>query len=196
MGALLAGLFATAWQASIPNPLPTTERIESGELQAAGGDIETYRIRLLPVASFPDLPQAVASQLTRRGCMIPQSFEAQQPENVIHGSFRAAGSSDWAALCSIDSSTTLYVFLAGQFGNPITVRSQPDTQWLGADPGNSIFGSSWGIAVRSAANLRASHQLHGAATYDHDGIEDARLERSATVRYWDDGHWLVLDARD
>jgi hypothetical protein len=197
MGALLAGLFATGWQATSPNSLPgpgsNTERVESGEVKAAGGDVQSYRIRLLPVASFPDLPQGVVTELDRRGCMIPQSFEAQQPENVIHGSFRAAGSSDWAALCSVEGTTTLYVFLGGQFGTPVAVRSQADTEWLGADPGSSNFGSAWGISVRNAANLRASRQLHGATSFDHDGIEDARLERAATVRYWDDGHWIVLD---
>jgi hypothetical protein len=194
VAALVSGLIAAGWQTSPLHPVQdtNTERIERGEVQSPGGEVVRYRIRLLPVASFPDLPAAVGDQLNRRQCMIPQSFEAQAPENVIHGSFRAAGSDDWAALCSVDGSTTLYVFLGGQFDAPIALRSQPDTAWLGAEPGASIFGSGWGIAVRSAATLRASRQMHGAANFDHDGIEDARLERSATVRYWEDGKWLAI----
>ena len=202
VAALVSGLLAAGWQTS---PLPAvqnangapsnTEQIERGEIQSPAdpaNNVVRYRIRLLPIASFPDLPAAVGEQLSRRRCMIPQSFEAEAPENVIHGSFRAAGSDDWAALCSVSGSTTLYVFLSGQFDAPIALRSQPDTAWLGAEPGASIFGSGWGIAVRSASTLRASRQMHGAAEFDHDGIEDARLERSATVRYWQDGKWLDL----
>jgi hypothetical protein len=197
VAALMSGLIAAGWQSSPLHPVQdvNTERIERGEIQAPGGpagDVVRYRIRLLPVASFPDLPAAIGDQLSRRQCMIPQSFEAQAPENVIHGSFRTSGSDDWAALCSVDASTILYVFLGGQFDAPIALRSQPDTAWLGAEPGASVFGSGWGIAVCSAATLRASRQMHGAATFDHDGIEDARLERSATVRYWQDGKWLDL----
>jgi len=196
VAAVIAGLLAAGWQAAPPLSAPTStlnaERIESGESTSPGGDTESYRIRLLPLASFPDLPDAVAGQLSRRRCMIPQSFEAQAPENVIHGAFRASGSSDWAALCSVDGVTTLYVFLAGQFDAPVALRSQPDTAWLGAEPGSSTFGSAWGISVRSAADLDATRQLHSQAAFDHDGIEDARLERAATVHYHQDGKWLVL----
>lgn len=194
VAALISGLIAAGGQSSPLHTAPdtNTERIERGEVQSAASEVVRYRIRLLPVASFPDLPAAVGEQLSRRQCMIPQTFEAEAPENVIHGSFRAPGSDDWAALCSVDGSTTLYVFLSGQFDAPIALRSQPDTAWLGAEPGASVFGSGWGIAVRSAATLRASRQMHGAAAFDHDGIEDARLERSATVRYLEDGKWLNL----
>jgi len=177
-------------------PILNTERIESGELRSATGETVTYRIRLLPTASFPDLPAAIAAQLTQRQCMIPQSFEAKQPENVIHGAFRAPGSSDWAALCSSQGMTTLFVFFAGQFESPIALRSQPDSTWLEVEPGSSIFGSSWGIAVRSAAELRASPQMHHGATLDHDAIDDARLERSLIVHYYQAGRWLDLNRGD
>lgn len=191
--ALLSGLLAAGGQATAPHPATTnTEQIEQGTIEAPGGDRISYRIRLLPVSSFPDLPAAIAGQLGSRRCMIPQTFEAQAPENVIEGALRAPGSSDWAVLCSAAGTTTLYVFLAGQFDSPVAIRSQPDTAWLGADPGSSTFGSAWGIAVRGATNLRASRQLHGAADFNHDGIEDSHLEHASTVHYCLDGHWLTL----
>jgi hypothetical protein len=177
-------------------PILNTERIESGELRSATGETIAYRIRLLPIASFPGLPTPVAQVLMRRQCMIPQSFEAKQPENVIHGSFRAPGSNDWAALCSLQGTTTLYVFFAGQFESPLALRSQADSTWLEAAPGDTILGSSWGIAVRSAAELRASPQLHHGATLDHDAIDDARLERSLIVHYYQAGRWLDLNHSD
>lgn len=191
---LAAGMLASGWQAAAPGA-PTaaeTERLESGTLQTPDGRQETYRIRLLPVASFPDLPTEVATQLNRTGCMIPQTFEAQQPENVIGGAFRAPNSRDWAALCSVAGRTTLYVFFAGHYDSPEPLRSQADTLWLGAEPGSSVYGSAWGIAVRNAADMRESRQWNGSVHFDHDGIEDARLERSTTVHYWQAGKWLAL----
>ncbi len=174
-------------------PAVNAERIESGMIPTPEGKAIAWRIRLLPLSSFPELPSAVAAELSRRQCMIPQSFEAREPENVIHGAFRAAGSSDWAALCSAQAVTTLYVFFADQFDTPIALRSQPDTAWLGAEPGESVLGSSWGIAVRSASELRATPELRRGTTIAHDAIDDARLERSFTIHYFQDGRWIMLN---
>jgi hypothetical protein len=198
---LLAGLLAGAVAAgqTAPAPPANMERLEIGQLRSAAGVVENYRIRLLPVDSFPALPPPVAAWLRELGCMIPQTFEAQQPENVIHGDFRAPGSGDWAALCSAGGETTLYVFFAGQagqFDTPIPLRSQPDTYWLGHEPGSSVFGSAWGISTGAAADLRASSGIRAGFPIDHDGIEDAFLERSLTVRYFQAGRWQILFAED
>lgn len=197
---LLAGVLA-----AIGQPVPQVssapssgfaERVESGQVDSPSGKRASYRIRLLPLSSFPALPTEVAAQLSRRGCMIPQSYEAMQPENVIHGAFHAAGSSDWAALCSVEGTTTLYVFFAGQFGDPTALRSQPDTTWLGADPGQSVLGSAWGIATRTADQLRASPELRRLLAIDHDAIDDAQLEQAMTVRYYDGRKWLAVTTGD
>jgi hypothetical protein len=191
---LAASQLAALDRASAQTSPPSAERIESGQLESPGGDVLHYRIRLLPLASFPGLPVPVVAQLSRRDCMIPQSFEAQQPENVVHGAFRAPGSIDWAALCSASGSTTLYVFFAGQLDAPVALRSQPDTAWLGAEPGSSVFGSAWGIATLSVPELRASLHLRQPVPLDHDAIDDARLERSDVIHYFQDGKWLNLRA--
>jgi hypothetical protein len=172
----------------------SSERVESGAVRTAGGKIEHYRIRLLPLASFPSLPAPVVAQLNQRGCMIPQSFEAEGPENVIHGAFRAANSSDWAALCSVRGYTTLYVFFSGQFASPIVLRSQRDTAWLGAEPGSNLYGSSWGIATRPLEELQESPELQVPSDLDHDAIDDGRLEQSVTIRYYEAGKWIVLNS--
>lgn len=191
---LAASLAALPRPARAQNPLPNTERLESGELRSPSGAILHYRIRLLPLASFPALPPAVAAQLSRRRCMIPQTFEARQPENVIHGDFRAPGSGDWAALCSVSGSTTLYVFFSSQFDSPIALRTQPDTLWLGAEPGSLVDGSAWGIATLTLAQLRSSPQLRLAPSLDHDAIDDAHLEHSDVLRYFQSGSWTTLAA--
>lgn len=191
---LLAGYVAAAQNA--PAHSAALERIESGQARSADGAVENYRIRLLPVESFPALPASVADWLRRRGCMIPQSFEAQEPENVIEGAFRAPYSEDWAALCSVSGTTTLYVFFAGQFSAPVAIRSQPDDLWLGHEPGSSVYGSAWGVSTRTADDLRASTQIRPAFLIDHDAIEDADLERSLTLRYLTAGTWQILFSED
>lgn len=196
VAALCAGLMLAGGQSAVSPPATAGERVETGRFRAADGHEESYRIRLLPVSSFPQLPEQVAAQLERMHCMIPQTFEAQQPENVIEGAFHAPGSSDWAALCSVDGTTTLHVFFAGHYDTPEPLRSQADTLWLGAQPGSSIYGSAWGIAVRRAGDLRASRSLHVSGNIEHDGIEDAHIEHSATVHYWQAGKWQTLGGHD
>lgn len=195
---LLAGLLAGSLAAAQTAPAneTNTERIESGQVRSADGAPENYRIRLLPVDSFPALPPPIASWLRDRGCMIPQTFEAQEPENVIRGSFRAPGNEDWAALCSVGGRTTLYVFFTGDFSAPAPLRSQPDTLWLGHEPGSSVYGSAWGISTRTAHDLRSSAQIRPPFSIDHDAIEDADLERSLTLRYLVAGIWQVLSSED
>lgn len=197
---MLAGVLLATAQTAPPAPSAPpasfSERIESGQIATAAGKPVPYRIRLLPLSSFPALPAEVVVELSSRGCMIPQSFEAKQPENVIHGAFRASGSSDWAVLCSADGTTTLYVFFTGQWDAPTALRSQPDTAWLGANPGESVLGSAWGIALRSAGQLRASPELRHLLAIDHDAIDDARLERTLAIHYYEGGKWLTVTAGD
>ena len=83
----------------------------SGQVTVDGRPIP-YLIRHLPVNAFPQLPAAVQDALTRRGCLIPQTYEAHQPENVVHASLERHGSSDWAVLCSVDGTVSLLVFFA------------------------------------------------------------------------------------
>jgi hypothetical protein len=128
--------------------------------------------------------------------MIPQTYEAKQPENVIHGAFHAPGAMDWAALCSAGGTTTLYVFFAGQFDDPAALRSQPDTAWLGADPGESVLGSAWGIAARTAEQLRSLPEFRSLPALDHDAIDDAHLEHTTTVHYDHAGRWLTVAVSD
>lgn len=178
---------------------PQTEQLETGTLavdltphsepHSGSDDIvqRQYRIRLLPVSSFPQLPALIAQQLLQRGCMIPQTYEAHQPENVIHGSFEKKGSDDWAVLCSMNHVSTLYVFFQSDLANPILLRHQPDSNWLGVE-WSLDYGSAWGIATRPAQLI----QPPGSA--DHDGIDDAFVEKSTTVHYFDNGQWTARDA--
>jgi hypothetical protein len=197
---MLAGILLATGQTAPPAssvPVPgSAERIESGQIVTPAGKAVSYRIRLLPLSSFPALPAEVVEQLSRRRCMIPQTYEAKQPENVIHGAFDARGASEWAALCSSGGTTTLYVFPAEPFEAPTALRTQPDAAWLGSDPGESVLGSAWGIAVRTEGELRGSSEFRRLVPIDHDAIDDTRLERALTVHYDQGGKWLTVTPGD
>lgn len=175
---------AASAQVSAP---PRSEQVETGFAIIDGHAHVPYRIRLLPVSSFPQLPSGVAQKLDGMGCMIPQTYAAHEPENVISGSFEKKGSSDWAVLCSLHGVSTLYVFFQSNPALPIALRHQPDTLWLGKEWGED-YGSAWGIAVRPANMMRRSDQA------DHDGIEDDFLDQSSVVHYFREGHWTTLDS--
>jgi len=169
------------------SPPPQTEQTETGPAHLPGRLYVAYRIRLLPVSSYPQLPAPVSQQLVQKGCMIPQTYEAREPENVIHGSFEKKGSDDWAALCSVNRVTTLYVFFQSDLDHPIPLRHQPDTEWLGVE-WSLDYGSAWGIATRPARLLQPKDSA------DHDGIEDAFVEHSSTIHYFQNGRWTALDS--
>ncbi|MGC1360393.1 MAG: hypothetical protein WA826_04395, partial [Silvibacterium sp.] len=181
------------------HPGAETEQVETGTVPASliypdtelrelkpAQSLRQYRIRLLPVSSFPQLPAPVAQQLAQRGCMVPQTYEARQPENVIHGSFEKKGSSDWAALCSVNRVTTLYVFFQSDLPNAIPLRHQPDSQWLGVE-WSLDYGSAWGIATHPA------RLMPPAGNADHDGIDDSFIEKSTNLHYFNDGNWTTLE---
>ncbi|HEX3470195.1 MAG TPA: hypothetical protein VHT28_03335 [Silvibacterium sp.] len=168
-----------------------TEQIETGRVRLLEGKEVTYHIRLLPLASFPGLPAAIAAQLNEKKCLVPQTFEARTPENVIHGALERKGSDDWAVLCSVNGATTLYVFFQSQFTTPIALRRQRDTEWLGSEV-LGAYGSAWGISLRLPSQISSSRS--GTLGLDHDGIEDAYIEKSSATHYFQNGSWITLES--
>src|SRR5450432_3262156 len=82
-----------------PAKSPSSQLNETGQVEV-DGLARQYVIRHLPVSSFPQLPEGVAKALVERGCLIPQTYLAHRPENVVEASLERAGSRDWAVLCS------------------------------------------------------------------------------------------------
>jgi hypothetical protein len=186
--AMLAGAALSAQQPG-PSTLVTTGRINNAP----------YTIRHLPVSSFPDLPKPAADALTRRGCLIPQTYEAYGPENVIHGSFERPGSTDWAVLCSSQGTVSLLVFLASApvsngLATPIPLASVPETSRLSPRPGRNDLGFDWGID--SAAPERVHDAQIGLnprpQPLTHDAIADSTVEQRTVYRYFSSGSWTQL----
>lgn len=189
---LLASSSAALCQASDPTPLVT-----SGHIDQEGRTL-SYEVRHLPVSSFPSLPLAVAGQLTDRGCLIPQTYEARRPENVVHASLESPGSSDWAVLCSVQGSVRLLVFFGNSPGQPATLATAPETQRLQPHSGTHVLGFNWGI---DPATPEAIHQAQIGLTprparLDHDALADSDIDRKTIYHVFLNGAWSLVDLPD
>ena len=183
-------LFACSHGVQLRAQNPTTEQVESGQLDYAGKTMN-YRIRRLPVSAFPELPAAVRTTLEGRACMVPQTYEARRPENVVHGELWQKGSLDWAVLCSRDGSTSLLVFRSNALALPIELESGKDIDRLQARL-NGTLGFAWGLDIAVPATVR---RLVGSKTgpIDHDGIQMSIVEKSSEIHYYQNGRWLEFD---
>lgn len=172
-----------------------SEQDITGQVQTSQGTRD-YRIRLLPLASFPLLPQSIVAQLNALHCMVPQTFEARHPENVIHGSFERKGSSDWAVLCAHNETIDLLAFFASTPEKPFTVATHALTERMGAETPSSKMGSAWGISAIPPEGMAHTPGVHQHGPFDHDGIEDDFLERFSVVHYYRGGNWLSLEGNN
>lgn len=160
------------------------------------GQATPYLIRHLPVSSFPGLPEAVQDELNRRGCLIPQTYEAHRPENVVHGSLEQPGSSDWAALCSADGTVSLLVFFASRPAqDPLELASAPETERLQTHPPDNVLGFNWGI---DAATPEDVHEAQAGLDprpprVDHDALADSTVDRRTIYHFYARGAWTLLD---
>jgi hypothetical protein len=179
--------FASANAQTAPSSLDQTGQV------SFEGRATTYRIRNLPVSSFPDLPPAIAAALTSRGCVIPQTFEARQPENVIHGSFERPGSTDWAALCAVKSDVSLLVFFAGTSpDSPVTLDTVACLRRLAPHAGE--LGFDWGIDPASPHRVHDAQasMSHRPPPPDHDAVAETTIDRGTIYHLYRNGAWQTV----
>jgi hypothetical protein len=192
VGALALGMLQGWGQGTQQQARPLAE---SGQILVAGRSTP-FLIRHLPVSSFPELPETIVAALNRRGCLIPQTYEAHHPENVVHASLERPGSSDWAVLCAVEGKVSLLVFFdgGGAEGQPAVLASAMEVDRLQLHPGSGVLGFNWGIDAASP------QQVHEAQTgldkrpprLDHDALADAVIERSTVYRFYVRSAWTVL----
>ncbi len=170
---------------------------ESGKTIVDGRTLP-YVIRRLPASSFPDLPDAVAEMLDQRGCMIPQTYQAHRPENVVHASFDRPGSSDWAVLCATHGNVELLVFFARTPGKAITLASVPELQRLQRHGSSGVLGFDWGIDPASPQQIREAQASmeHHPPLLDHDALADTVLNQKTVYHFYAHSAWTVVDTTD
>ncbi len=189
-GLICAGSLALAQQP----PQPPAQLNVSGQIVVAGRSTP-YLIRHLPVSSFPELPAGVAELLNRRGCLIPQTYEAHHPENVIHASLERAGSSDWAVLCSERGTVSLLVYFSSAPAKLLVLASAPETGWLQAHDPSGVLGFNWGVDPASPEQIRQAQTglLHRPARVDHDALADSVVEGRIVYHFYLKSAWTVLE---
>ena len=173
----------------------TSRLVETGQLSQGGREVR-YRIRNLPVSSYPELPPAVAEALTSRGCLIPQTYEAKRPENVIHGSLERPGSSDWAALCATNGRVSLLVFFASASpAQPAVLAAAAETDRLQAHDLTGELGFNWGIDPASPGRIHDAQagMEHRPPPPDHDSLADTTLDHQTIYHLYENGAWKKVD---
>jgi hypothetical protein len=167
---------------------------ESGHIAIDGHSV-SYLIRRLPPSSFPELPDAIRGELNRRGCLIPQTYEAHRPENAIHGSFEKPGSSDWAVLCSNAGTASLLVFFSGAWESPTILAGALETKRLQPRDSSGDLGFNWGIDPASPEQVR-DVQIGMAPRppmLDHDCVADSVIEHRTVYHYFAKGGWTLVE---
>jgi hypothetical protein len=190
--ALLCCSLAALPQDSVSVPLNASGSI------VIDGHPTPYLIRRLPVSSFPNLPPAVQEQLNRRSCLIPQSYEARQPENVVHASLERPGSSDWAVLCSTQGTTSLLVFFGSGSKQPFTLASALETERLQSHGSAGVLGFNWAIDPASPQDIHEAQlgMRHPPPRLDHDALADSDIEQRTVYHFYLSNAWTFIDTQD
>lgn len=195
IGSWLIGLFCACLLLPAQQPAPAPSPLnESGHI-LVDGHSTPYLIRHLPVSSFPQLPAAVQDELNRRGCLIPQTYEAYHPENVVRASLERPGSADWAVLCSAQGTVSLLVYFASNPAHPFTLASAPETERVQPHDPSGVLGFDWGIDAASP------EQVHDAQAgmdprpplLDHDALADSIIDRATVYHFYAKNAWTLVD---
>jgi len=154
-------------------------------------------VRLKPSA-FPNLPSAVRDELQHRGCTIPQPFGLSQPRNVASGSFVVAGQKDWAVLCSRNKRSAILVFAGGRTDSVDEFADEPDLQYLQVFTRDNKIGYSRVLTSVPEVVLRKRIELRTSKLWkiDHNGIEDAFMEKGSTLWYRSGTKWVKRSAAE
>jgi len=173
----------------------TRPTVEMGQLSVGGRDVP-YRIRNLPVSSFPELPAPIAVTLDGLGCVIPQTYEAHRPENVIHASLERPGSVDWAVLCSVRDQVRLLVFFASASArDPEVLATVAKTDRLQPHDSTGELGFNWGIDPATPKRIHEAQagMLHRPTAPDHDCLADSTVDQKTVYHLYQDGAWRKVE---
>ena len=195
IGCLLCSLLCACslLPAQQPEQVPASLNV-SGQIVVAGHSTP-YLIHHLPISSFPGLPAELAFMLNSRGCLIPQTYEAHHPENVIHASLERPGSSDWAVLCSERGTVSLLVYFSNAPASLLVLSAAPETERLQAHDPSGVLGFNWGIDPASPEQIRTAQigLLHRPALVDHDALADTLVDHRTIYHFYLKSAWIVLE---
>ncbi len=154
-------------------------------------------VRLSP-SNFPQLPKAIRQELARRNCTIPQVSGEKKPGNVVQGRFIQRDELDWAVLCSVNRSSSILVFRNASPAVFAELTRGADINLLQGD-GDHKIGYSRGLAAVGREIIISEYRAFGGVKpppIDHQGIEDAFVDKASTILYFFRGKWLILTGSD
>jgi hypothetical protein len=176
-----------------PKPAASVQPDWTARAEAAVGKLPRR-----PIREFTELPPAIARVLLARGCKVPQPSAGRPRRNVIRGEFFAKGEAGWAVLCSVNNATVLLAFHHDRDTQPDTVATTGDRNYIsGLDTGN--LGYSREITAVGRDFILGHYRAYGGPKpppLDHQGIDDAFLEKASITWYFHDGKWLRLQGAD
>ena len=161
-------------------------------------DAPAKAILSVPPDAFPQLPDTIISTLRRLGCTIPQPSASGPPRNVIRGDFFAQGQAGWAILCSSGGFSSILVFRDNLDAHPEELARSEDKGYL-QDVGNDTIQYSREITAVDRKFIMTHYRAYGGPEpppIDHQGIDDAFLEKASVTHYWYEGKWLRLQGAD
>ena len=129
--------------------------------------------------------------------MIPQTYEAYHPENVVHASLERAGSSDWAVLCSAEGTVSLLVFFGSRSARPSrwcwSLRRRPNgcRRTTRAECWDLI--GALILRRRNRCTRRRYGLEHRPARLDHDALADSIVERRTVYHFYAKNVWTLVE---
>jgi hypothetical protein len=161
-------------------------------------DAAAKAILLVPPDAFPQLPDTVKSTLRSLKCAIPQPSASGPPRNVIRGDFFTRGQTGWAVLCSSGGFSSILVFRDNLDAHPEELERSEDKDYL-QGLGNDEIGYSREITAVDRKFIMSNYRAYGGPEpppIDHQGIDNAFLEKASATLYWYEGKWLRLQGAD
>jgi hypothetical protein len=152
--------------------------------------------RLAPASDFPELPAAIAQDVTNRGCLIPQVKGISGRQNVIRGEFQKRGQRDWTVLCLKGNTSTILLYTGESDRNPAQLAPMDETITPSKNGYYRILQVVGEEFIRHHSDASASGMDRPPSTLDHDGIDDGIFEKASAVHYFYRGKWLKLAGSD
>lgn len=139
-----------------------------------------------------------------RNCQIPTPGAWRA--NVITGAFTAKGAVEWAVLCSVRDTSQILIFNAKNAALVDSLNRSSDSNWI-QSYGNSTWLFSRVIDVVPMTRLNivpidttSEDVLYYGASLpkpiDHDGIDEAFLDKASTTLYFAQGRWFSVVSGD
>jgi hypothetical protein len=154
-------------------------------------------VRLKP-SVFKSLPPPIVIYLESNGYTIPQCWSDSLPNNVVIGSFTRRGQRDWAVLASRRGKSRILVFWKSSPHQPDALEERPDANFV-QDVGGGVRGYSRLITTATKKAIAPNSVANDGTrirSADHDGIDDACVEKASTVHYYFRGKWLHFTGAD